>query len=94
MSKLAHAISFSDKRSLRLFIRIPYESPKLAIVAQVTDQDFAIRLDKAIARCEQMRPKLIEQKLVEATEVEPEPPPTAPLRAPLTRIYSPKFRRF
>jgi hypothetical protein len=48
---------------------LPYENPKLSAVgvAHLTGQDFAIALDKAIARS---RPVLIEAKAVEPQQAE------------------------
>jgi hypothetical protein len=44
-------------------IAIPYESPKLAVTAVISDQDFAARLDRRLERIRQM-------KLIESTPVE------------------------
>ena len=73
---------------------LPFETPKLLATAIVNENSFAELLDRRIARL-----KLIEAKPVNAEPViteptiQPEPNPTAPLPAPLTRLYSNKFRR-
>jgi hypothetical protein len=55
---------------------LPFESPKLAVSTNLTSQDFAALLDKAIARSQGAEAKLIEHR--------PDHPPpvwTGPLRA-------------
>ena len=47
---------------------LPFESPKLAVTAVVTDQDFATLLDKRIARIEQM--KLIKARPTKGEKVD------------------------
>jgi hypothetical protein len=44
---------------------LPFECPRLAVVAQVSENDFATLLDKRIERLRQME----QQKLIEATPV-------------------------
>ena len=84
---------------------IPFETPKLAVTAQITDNDVATLLDQRIARYQR---KLIEeQQLIEAKAVDvtngshntiaTTPPETngKSTAAPLNRLYSNKFpRRF
>jgi hypothetical protein len=75
-----------------------YELPRLAVTAQITDQDIATVLDRRIAHYQELQrangSKLIEAK-VEAEPVEPESievkPPTPSQRY---RIYSRFNRRF
>ena len=76
---------------------IQFESPKLAVVAQVTENDIATVLDRRIARYQQM--KLLESKPVSEDELvsdrtiieEPKPPPPTP--APLNRLYNKRLYR-
>jgi len=76
---------------------LPFESPKLAVTAVVSEQDFATVLDRRLKRIEEM--KLLENKTIngDATvtdrTIEPEPRPSPPLPAPLNRLYSSRFRR-
>jgi hypothetical protein len=74
---------------------LPFESPKLAVTAVVSEQDFATVLDRRLKRIEEM--KLLERKTISgnATDrtIEPEPRPSPPLPAPLNRVYSSRFRR-
>ena len=77
-------------------LALPFESPKLAVTAVVSEQDFATVLDRRLKRIEEM--KLLENKVVngDATitdrTIDPEPQP-AP--APLNRIYDKRrYRRF
>ena len=81
---------------------LPHEVPRLAVTAQVTEQDFATLLDRRLQRLDEMR-RLesngggqIEAKAIEAEPTQSEPaiearPPSA--QASLARIYSPKFKR-
>lgn len=93
------AIYTNDELPLFTRVRVaiaclPFETPKLAVTAQVTEKDFATLLDQRIKRYEQM--KLIEAKPVNgspAMRIDPEPRPQAPLPSPLARLYSNKFRR-
>jgi hypothetical protein len=64
---------------------LPFESPKLAVTAQVSEQDFATLLDQRLERLKQMengRTKSIET--TPPVEVKPPPP----------RIPDRRFRRF
>jgi hypothetical protein len=40
---------------------LPFESPKLAVTAMVSEQDFATLLDQRLKRIEEMRAKEIEE---------------------------------
>jgi hypothetical protein len=62
---------------------LPFESPKLAVTAQVTGSDFATLLDERIKRMEE-RTKVIEAK----------PHPEVEVKAPLRRLADRKYRRF
>ena len=77
---------------------LPFEVPKLAVTAVVSEQDFATVLDRRLKRIEEM--KLLENKAVNGSttvrdgtiELEPQPAPPAP--APLNRIYDKRrYRR-
>src|SRR2546429_7933345 len=75
---------------------LPFTHPKLAVVAQVTENDIATLLDRRIKRYEEM--KLIEAKPIngkqqpqiteQAAEQKIEAPP------PLVRTNDRRFRRF
>ena len=59
------AVYMNDELPLITRVRVaiaclPFESPKLAVVAQVSEQDFATVLDRRLKRIEEM--KLIEAK--------------------------------
>lgn len=45
---------------------LPFESPKLAVTAHITDDNFAERLERALARS---RSKVIDHRRADATEV-------------------------
>ena len=67
---------------------LPHEVPRLAVTAVVSDQDFATKLDKAIARIANAEKKTINgDVVVTETKPEPEPQPSLPIPAPLYRIY-------
>jgi hypothetical protein len=78
---------------------LPFETPKLAVTAQVSEADFATVLDRRIKRLQEMRlleangNKVVEAKVeaepVEPIEVKP-PTPTSRYRA----VYSRFNRRF
>ena len=77
---------------------LPFEVPKLAVTAVVSEQDFATALDRRLKRIEQM--KLLEKKTINGDAVfsemtiEPEPQPVPPMPAPLNRIYDKRrYRR-
>src|SRR5215467_15963899 len=77
---------------------LPFESPKLAVTAVVSEQDFATVLDRRLKRIEEMR--LLENKVVNGSTtitdrtIDPEPQPTPPTPAPLNRIYDKRrYRR-
>src|SRR5262245_9512456 len=74
---------------------LPFESPKLAVTALVSEQDFATVLDRRLKRIEEM--KLLEGRVVNGKPgiseriIEPEPPPAPP---PLNGIYDKRrYRR-
>jgi len=78
-------------------LALPFESPKLAVTAVVSEQDFATVLDRRLKRIEEM--KLLEKKTINGNAtvtdrtIEPEPRPSPPMPAPLNRLYSSRFRR-
>jgi hypothetical protein len=96
------AIYMDDELPLLTRVRVaiaclPFETPKLAIVAQVSDQDFATLLDQRIARYEKM--KLIEAnsaKIIDAQPIngKPQAKPQIETKPPLARTPDRRFRRF
>src|SRR6516162_6176107 len=79
-------------------LAIPYEVPKLAVTAVVSEQDFATVLDRRLKRIEEM--KLLENKVVNGgttitdRTIDPGPTPAPPMPAPLNRIYNKRrYRR-
>ena len=79
-------------------LALPFESPKLAVTAVVSEQDFATVLDRRLKRIEEM--KLLEKKTINGNAVvsemtiEPEPQPSPPMPAALNRIYDKRrYRR-
>ena len=52
---------------------LPFESPKLAVTAQVSEQDFATLLDQRLARIEAMKTDAIEARAQPAEVKPPEP---------------------
>jgi hypothetical protein len=68
---------------------LPFTHPKLAVVAQVTENDLATLLDKRIKRYEEM--KLIEAKPINGN---PQPQPQMiEASKPLPRIADRRYRR-
>jgi hypothetical protein len=80
---------------------LPHECPRLAVVAQIAENDIATVLDRRVAHYQKLQSemKLIEAqptngKPIEQPEPLPEPKPQ-PTPAPLNRLYSTKlWRRF
>ena len=68
---------------------LPFETPKLAVTAQITEQDFATLLDRRLKRLEEF--KLIEANGGKVTDAQPQPVETKP---PLARTPDRRFRRF
>ena len=62
---------------------LPFESPKLAVTAQVSESDFAALLDRRLKRIEEM--KLIEAKPTNGAPVE--------IKQPLPRAVDRTLRR-
>jgi hypothetical protein len=60
---------------------LPFIHPKLAVTAQVTENDLATLLDRRLRRMEQA--KLIEHQ----------PPPPVEIKPPLARTVDRRFRR-
>src|SRR5262249_22535002 len=84
---------------------LPFETPKLAVTAQITEQDFATLLERRLKRLEEM--KLIEAnggKLINAKPIgkanepqcqrEVETKPQVETKPPLARTPDRRFRRF
>src|SRR5262245_8417258 len=80
---------------------LPFESPKLAVVAQVTENDIATILDRRIARYQQMNQiaaannqKVINSETsVSDRAIEPELQPAPATPAALNRLYNKKLYR-
>jgi hypothetical protein len=71
---------------------LPFESPKLAVTAVVTDNDIATLLDKRIERM-----KLLEGKAINgdsASAIETKPNPTIEVRPAPPRLPDRRYRRF
>jgi hypothetical protein len=70
---------------------LPHEVPKLAVTAQITEQDFATLLDRRLKRLEEM--KLLEAngaKMIDQCEAKPQ----VETKPPLARTPDRRFRRF
>src|SRR6516164_8013072 len=67
---------------------LPFETPKLAVTAQITEQDFATLLDRRLKRIEEM--KLLEANGARVIDAPPQPVETKP---PLARTNDRRFRR-
>ena len=61
---------------------LPFESPKLAVTAMVSEQDFATLLDQRLARMEAVR--------TDAVEARPQP---VEMKPPLPRLADRRYRR-
>jgi hypothetical protein len=90
------AVYMDEELPLLMRVRVaiaclPFETPKLAMVAQVSDQDFATLLDQRIARYEKM--KLIDgAKIIDAQPTNGKP--QIETKPPLARTNDRRFRRF
>jgi len=62
---------------------LPYEVPKLAVTAMVSEQDFATVLDRRLKRIEEMKAKVIEAK----------PAQIETKSNPMPRIADKRYRR-
>src|SRR5262245_17076675 len=67
---------------------LPFEVPKLAVTAQITEQDFATLLDRRLKRLEEM--KLIEANGAKVIDAKPQ----VEVKPPLARTPDRRFRRF
>jgi len=67
---------------------LPFETPKLAVTAQITEQDFATLLDRRLKRIEEM--KLLEANGAQVIDAKPQPVETKP---PVARTSDRRFRR-
>jgi len=77
---------------------LKHEVPSLGISVVVNDNDVATRLDRALARIaatnnNHANETVTHEETITEPPIEPEPQPSPPLPAPLTRLYSSKFRR-
>jgi hypothetical protein len=66
---------------------IPFETPKLAVTAVVTEQDFATLLDRRLQKIEAMNGKPRTQV------IEAKPQPEVEVKAPLPRSNDRRYRR-
>jgi hypothetical protein len=64
-------------------LALPFESPKLAVTAVVSEQDFATVLDRRLKRIEEMKAKVIEAK----------PAQIGAKSNPMPRIADKRYRR-
>jgi hypothetical protein len=77
---------------------LKHEVPTLGISVVVNDDDIATRLDRALARIaatnnNHANETVTHEETITEPPIEPEPQPSPPLPAPLTRLYSSRFRR-
>jgi len=76
---------------------LKHEVPTLGISVVVNDADIAARLDRALARIAATNNNANNHangaEVITKPTIEPEPRPSPPLPAPLTRLYSSRFRR-
>ena len=74
---------------------LKHEVPTLGISVVVNDDDIATRLDRALARIAATNNQNVVNGAATIPEptIQPEPRPSPPLPAPLTRLYSSRFRR-
>jgi hypothetical protein len=61
---------------------LPFESPKLAVTAMVSEQDFATLLDQRLKRMEAMR----------ADAIEARPQPQVEVKPPMSRVADRRYR--
>ena len=62
-------------------LALPFEVPKLAVTAQITEQDFATLLDRRLKRLEEMKAKVIEAKpAIDGEKADVRLPPVVPDR--------------
>jgi hypothetical protein len=76
-------------RMRAMIAALPFETPKLAVTAQVSEGDFATLLDRRLKRLEEM--KLLEANGAKVIDAKPQPVETKP---PLARTPDRRFRRF
>ena len=72
---------------------LKHEVPSLGISVVVNDNDVATRLDRALARIANNQNAVNGTTTAPEPTIQPEPKQAPTLPAPLTRIYSSKFRR-
>jgi len=74
---------------------LKHEVPTLGISVVVNDDAIATRLDRALARIAATNNQNVVNGAATIPEptIQPEPRPSPPLPAPLTRLYSSRFRR-
>jgi hypothetical protein len=67
---------------------LPHEVPRLAVTAQITEQDFATLLDRRLKRLEEL--KLLEANGAKAIDGKPQ----AETKPPVARTNDRRFRRY
>ena len=72
---------------------LKHEVPSLGISVVVNENDVATRLDRALARIANNQNAVNGTATAPEPTIQPEPKQSPTLPAPLTRIYSSKFRR-
>jgi hypothetical protein len=91
--ELLQAVYRSPSQELYVRMRaamacLPFETPKLAVTAQITEQDFATLLDRRLKRIEEM--KLLEANGAEVIDAKPQ----VETKPALARTNDRRFRRF
>jgi hypothetical protein len=71
-------------RMRAMIAALPFESPKLAVTAMVSEQDFATLLDQRLKRMEAMK----------ADAIEARPQPEVEVKPPMSRLADRRYRRF
>ena len=91
------AIYMDDELPLLTRVRVaiaclPFETPKLAVTAQISESDFAAVLDRRIAHYQALE-RANGNKQIEA-KAEPAEPIEVEVKPPMPRIADRRYRRF